>query len=105
MIEAGVYTLQEVLELTKLHKTKLYQLIKAGLAPAPLKFPTADGSIGFNNMSYWLISEWHEWLGDRKVARDQQLKFHATNGLHGAWFPGRRLPNEAPDVKPQGGAQ
>lgn len=91
---AGLLRLREVLELTKLRKTKLYELIQAGLAPAPIKFRKADGAIKRNSPSYWLKSEWVQWLEDRVVARDARLRELAEAGLHGIWSPGRSLPEE-----------
>ena len=89
--------LREVLDLTRLHKTKLYELIQAGLAPAPIKYPAASGVIKRNSTSYWLKSEWMQWLDDRTAARDAELRKLAKAGLQGIWFPGRPMPDEPHD--------
>jgi predicted DNA-binding transcriptional regulator AlpA len=91
----GLLRLHEVLELTKLHKTRMYELIQAGLAPAPIKYPGVDGEIKPNSISYWVKAEWMQWLEDRVAARDARLRELAEAGLHGIWSPGRSLPEEA----------
>lgn len=90
----GLLRLHEVLELTKLRKTKLYELIQAGLAPAPIKYPGVSGATKRNSTSYWLKSEWMLWLEDRAAARDARLRELAQAGLHGIWSAGRALPDE-----------
>lgn len=94
-IYAGLLRLHEVLELTKLRKTKMYELIQAGLAPAPIKYPAVNGAIKPNSTSYWLKSEWMQWLEDRAAARDARLRELARAGLHGIWSAGRALPDES----------
>lgn len=105
IIFAGNLTLQEVLDLSKLRKTKLYELIKAGLAPAPIKYPTAEGHVGVTNRSYWCGEEWYQWLADRKAARDFELQTQLASGrLEHVWFPGKTLPKET-SALPEGGVQ
>ena len=99
-IYAGLLRLPEVLELTKLRKTKLYELIQAGLAPAPIKYPAVNGAIKRNSTSYWLKSEWMQWLEDQAAERDAQLYKLAQAGLHGIWAAGRPLQEES--RKPSG---
>lgn len=86
-----VLLFSEVTARTKMKRSKTYALIRAGNFPAQFKYPTEEGQTSITSTSYWDEEEIEQWLEDRKTERDRNIQVLAAQGLHGIWFPGKRI--------------